>query len=230
MVETDTFLTTRYVMVDDLCKTFLPPESHPGPQAALSRSEIVTLALCGQWQGLGSERGCYRYAHRHLRAAFRTLPSREQFNRHVRQQHAALVACFLHLVQVLAAQRCPYEALDSSGIPTRDAKRRGGGLVARLSRYWLEQPAGLVCRRPSAPGGQPLGDDHRLRLGSCKHQRSTPRRDILCPASSSPPGPGERGRSGLRTIRRRQRVRGASQSADLVEGLWRSGHLPAQAQ
>jgi hypothetical protein len=45
----------------------------------------------------------------------------------VRQQSEALVACFLPLVQVLAAQRCPYEALDSSGIPTRDAKRRGAG-------------------------------------------------------------------------------------------------------
>src|SRR5215831_6633016 len=84
MVDTDTFLTTLYVMVDDFCKTCLPPKSHPGPQAALSRSETVTLALFGQWQGFGSERGLYRYAHRHLRAAFPTLPSREQFNRHVR--------------------------------------------------------------------------------------------------------------------------------------------------
>ena len=57
MVDTDTFLTTLYVMVDDFCRTCLPPESHPGPQAALSRSETVTLALCGQWPGCGSERG-----------------------------------------------------------------------------------------------------------------------------------------------------------------------------
>ena len=115
MVDTDTFLTTLYVMVDDFCRTCLPPESHPGPQAALSRSETVTLALFGQWQGFGSERGFYRSAHHHLRAAFPTLPSREQFNRQVRQQEDALVACFLYLVQVLAAQQCPYEALDSSG-------------------------------------------------------------------------------------------------------------------
>ena len=133
MVDVDTFLTTLYVMVDDVCKTSLPPEAHPGPQAALSRSETVTLALFGQWQGFGSERGFYRYAHQHLRAAFPTLPSREQFNRHVRQQSEALVACFLHLVQVLAAQRCPYEALDSSGIPTRDAKRRGAGWLPGLA-------------------------------------------------------------------------------------------------
>ena len=60
MVDTDTFLTTLYVMVDDVCKTCLPPESHPRPQAALSRSETVTLALFGQWQGFGSERGFSR--------------------------------------------------------------------------------------------------------------------------------------------------------------------------
>jgi hypothetical protein len=33
----------------------------------------------------------------------------------------------------LAAQRCPYEALDSSGIPTRDAKRRGAGWLPGLA-------------------------------------------------------------------------------------------------
>ena len=134
MVDVDTFLTTLYVMVDDVCKTSLPPESHPGLQAALSRSATVTWALFGQWQGFGSERGFYRYARRHVRAAFPTLPSREQCNRPVRQQSDALVACFLHLVQVWATRRCPYEALDSSGIPTRDTKRRGAGW---LPGFWL---------------------------------------------------------------------------------------------
>jgi hypothetical protein len=77
MVGVDTFVTTLYVMVDDFCKTSLPSESHPGPPAALSRSETVTLAMFGQWQGFGSERGLYRYAQRHLRAAFPQLPTRE---------------------------------------------------------------------------------------------------------------------------------------------------------
>jgi len=133
MVDVDTFLTTLYVMVDDFCTLALPPAPHPGPQAALSRSEVVTLALFGQWQGFGSERGFYRYAQRHLRTAFPSLPTREQFNRQMRQQHAALVAFFLHLVALLAAQRCAYEALDSSGVPTRDAKRRGAGWLPGLA-------------------------------------------------------------------------------------------------
>jgi hypothetical protein len=133
MVDVDTFLTTLYVMVDDLCKTSLSPETQPGPEAALSRSEVVTLAIFGQWQGFGSERGFYRYAERHLRAAFPQLPSREQWNRQRRQHHDTLVACFLSLGRLLAAQRCLYEALDSSGIPTRDAKRRGAGWLPGLA-------------------------------------------------------------------------------------------------
>ena len=133
MVDVDTFLTTLYVMIDDFCKTSLPPETHPGPEAALSRSETVTLAIFGQWQGCGRERGFYRYAQHHLRPAFPQLPTREQFNRQVRQHSAALVACFLYLSRLLAAQPCLYEALDSSGIPTRDAKRRGAGWLPGLA-------------------------------------------------------------------------------------------------
>lgn len=133
MVDVDTFLTTLYVMVDDFCKAALPPAHRPGPQAALSRRAVVTLALCGQWQCCGSERGFYRSAQRHLRAAFPQLPTRAQCNRQMRQHHAALVACFRHLVQRLTAQRCVYEALDSSGVPTRDAKRRGAGWLPGLA-------------------------------------------------------------------------------------------------
>ena len=133
MVDVDTFLTTLYVMVDDFCTLSLPSDLHPGPQAALSRSEVVTLALFGQWQSFGSERGFYRSAQRHLRAAFPQLPSREQYNRQVRRQHTAGVAFVLYLVRLLAAQRCAYEALDSSGVPTRDAKRRGAGWLPGLA-------------------------------------------------------------------------------------------------
>jgi hypothetical protein len=95
MIDVDTFLTTLYVMVDDFCTLSLPSDPHPGLQAALSRSEVVTLALFGQWQSFGSARGFYRYAQRHLRAAFPQLPSREQYNRPVRRPHTALIAFVL---------------------------------------------------------------------------------------------------------------------------------------
>src|SRR5215510_5701455 len=133
MVDVDTFLTTLSVRGDDFCKPSLPLERHPGPQAPLSRSEVVTWALCGQWQGFGSERGLYRYAQRHLRAAFPSLPAREPYNRQVRPPHTALGAFFLSLVRLLAAQPCADEALDSSGSPTRAAKRRGAGWLPGLA-------------------------------------------------------------------------------------------------
>jgi len=90
------------------------------------------LALVGQWQSLGRERGFDRYAQRHLRAAFPQLLPREQYHRQVRQQPPALVAFFLSLVHLLAAQRCAYEALNSSGVPARDAKRRSAGWLPGL--------------------------------------------------------------------------------------------------
>jgi hypothetical protein len=133
MVDTDTFLTTLYVMVDEICQSQLPAESHRGPQAALTRSEVVTLGLFGQWACFPSERAFYRYAQHHLRAAFPTLPHRTQFNRLLRRHCEAIVGCFLHLVDRLMGRQGLYEALDSSAVPTRDAKRRGAGWLPGLA-------------------------------------------------------------------------------------------------
>jgi hypothetical protein len=128
MVDVDTFITTLYVMVDDFCQS--SPFTHkryPGPQATLSCSEVVTLALFGQWAQFGSERAFYRYADLHLRAAFPALPDRSQFNRLLRQQAELIIAFGMELVRLMDAQNCLYERVDSSGIPIRDAKRRGAG-------------------------------------------------------------------------------------------------------
>src|SRR5512144_2808078 len=123
MVDSDTCLTTLYVMIDDFCKWRLAPEPRGGAAASLTRSEVLTLALFGQWQRFLSERGFYRYAQRRLRGAFPTLPDRSQFNRLLRQHHAELIAFSLYLVQRLQAQQCAYELLDATTVPTRDAKR-----------------------------------------------------------------------------------------------------------
>jgi hypothetical protein len=93
MVDFETFLTTWYGMMDDFGTAPLPPEWHPGVLAALTRSEVLTLAIASQWQGFGSERGFYRYARRQRRGAFPNLPARSQFNRLLRQPQQALAAC-----------------------------------------------------------------------------------------------------------------------------------------
>jgi len=130
VVDVDTFLLVLYVVTDDFCKAHLPPETRPGPAAALSRSEVMALAVFGQWGVFGSERGFYRYARRRLRTAFPTLPDRSQFNRLARAHRAAVAAFFLHLAERLDAAAAPYEALDGSAVPTRNAKRRGTGWLA----------------------------------------------------------------------------------------------------
>jgi hypothetical protein len=133
MIDMDTFVITVYVMVDEFCKSYSAPPPRPGPARALSRSEVVTLALIGQWGHFLSERDFYRWARRHLRWAFPRLPDRSQLHRQIRHEHDTLNAFSLSLVEQLQARRCAYEILDGSAVPTRDAKRRGNGWLAGLA-------------------------------------------------------------------------------------------------
>ncbi len=134
MVDTDTFLTTLYVQVDTFCKQHGPAESPmPGAKPSLCSSEVVTLAIFGQWAQFRSERDFYRFADRHLRAAFPSLPDRSQFNRLLRQHREIIMAFSLDLTAALHQPTDIYEAVDSLGVPTRHAKRRGAGWMDGLS-------------------------------------------------------------------------------------------------
>lgn len=131
MIDLETFITTLYVMVDDFCQGELKPERcKPGPTASLSRSEVLTLALFGQWVQFPSERAFYRYTQHHLHEAFPQLPARSQFNRLQRSHRDAITALALFVVRKLQAQDTAYEVLDSTAAVTRDAKRRGAGWLA----------------------------------------------------------------------------------------------------
>ena len=175
MLDVDTFLTTLYVMVDDFCHS-QPPKRRPGPQASLCRSEVITLAVFARWSRFNSERDFYRYADTKLRNAFPTLPDRSQFNRLVRSHTDLIEAFVLHLVAVLQTPRCPYQALDSSAMPTRDAKRRGHGWLAAQADIgwsnsigWYEgfslltatDPTGVItgfCFGSASTADQPLAE------------------------------------------------------------------------
>jgi hypothetical protein len=117
-------------MVDDFCHSRPQKEQHPGPDASLSPSEVVTLAIFARWARFGSERDFYRYASARLIDAFPTLPDRSQFNRLVRHSLGLIEKIALHLAEMMKAQRYSYQALDSSAMPVRDAKRRGEGWLA----------------------------------------------------------------------------------------------------
>lgn len=129
MLSTDTFLISLYVLADDFCKFVLQRRTLPGPSARLSLSEIVTLAVFGQWQQFGSERGFYRYARKNLRPYFPKLPERSRLNRLMRTHRYAIIQFFRYLVTLLRGNRAPYEALDSLGVAVRNRKWRGEGWI-----------------------------------------------------------------------------------------------------
>jgi hypothetical protein len=202
MMDLDTDFPPLYVMADNFCQSCLPKQKQAcGPAAQLCESEVMTLALFGQWVQFQSERAFYRYAQQHLRAAFPQLPARSQFNRHLREHRDAITAFGLHLVHLLRAQQCPSEVLESAAAVTRDAKRRGTGWLAGQADIGWSNRLGWYEGFHLLLAVNPRGDDHRLWLWACQHQRSPAGRDVLCPASPSPPGPGERGRPGFWAIR-----------------------------
>jgi hypothetical protein len=176
MLDTDTFVTSLYVAVDDFCQSHLLPAVAPGLHPALTRSEVVTLALFSQWAPFASERDFYRWALRHLRGAFPRLPDRSQFNRAVRRQQHALVAFGHFLAEHLDGPDTLYEALDTTAVPTRNLHRRGaGGLAGQADIGWSNRlgwfeglrlllsvtPAGAITGFGTAPAStkdQPLAE------------------------------------------------------------------------
>lgn len=157
MIDVATFLTQLYVTVDDFCQFQLPAERTSGPQGALTRSEVVTLALFAQWAWFTGERDFYRYASRHLRGAFPHLPTRPQFNRAARRQQVALTAFCLFLAARLTGRDDLYEALDSTALPTRNPRRRGRGwLPGQADIGWSNRLGwfeGLRLLLAVTPGG-----------------------------------------------------------------------------
>ena len=130
-MDLDTFVTTVYVMVDDHCKAqqIEWPKTH-GPLPSLSVSETISLLLLSRWSQFASDRAFYRFAWRHLRAAFPTLPDASQWNRLMRGCGGWLLSFNQWLLGSQQAQACVYEALDTMGCETRCVKRRGCGWLA----------------------------------------------------------------------------------------------------
>ena len=144
MIDTNTFLTTIYVMADDFCQSYAPLQkqlaSQPGVRAALSAAEVITLGLFSQWQRFRSERDFYRFATSQLKDAFPKLPHRTQFNRQFRRLYDVLIAFFHYHLATLQQWgsydwRC--EVLDLTAVATRCAQRRGNGwMPGQARRGW----------------------------------------------------------------------------------------------
>lgn len=178
MLDVETFLTWLYVVVDDGVKEVRRQRRVAAPRGGrpgrLSVSEVLTLALFSQWAQFPSERAFYRYAQRHLRRAFPTLPARSQLNRAIRAHLDWLSRLGPELAAQLGAAMATYEVLDSTGLPVRHAQRRGASWLAgqanlghctRLGWYYglhaltCVTPQGVLTGTGLAPAS---ANDHRL--------------------------------------------------------------------
>lgn len=130
-MDLDTFVTTVYVMADDFSKAQQATwPVQPGPPPALSVAEMLSLALLSRWARFSSDWDFYRYAQTRLKPAFPKLPNYSQFNRWLRQTTPWLIGFSQALQVQLIEPDGVYEALDTMGCATRNAKRRGNGWLA----------------------------------------------------------------------------------------------------
>lgn len=145
MLDTDTFFTAVYTVLDDLYRTHLAPlRAHqPGRRPRVSDSEILTLLVLGHWYRL-SERQRLRRAQAEWRAYFPDLPSQSACNRRVRALSTAL--CWL--VPQLARECGPepdglLEVVDGTPVPLarlcRGVRSRLFGLAADVGRGGVEK-------------------------------------------------------------------------------------------
>jgi hypothetical protein len=120
-LDLDTFLTTVYVIVDELYATHYAPHKplRPGPPPTMADSEVLTLGLVAQWQRSRSERDFLRSARKPLAPYFPRWLSQSAFNRRLRD----LVGVLAHLIPALAERieellgQSAYEVLDGVGVP-----------------------------------------------------------------------------------------------------------------
>jgi len=138
-LDLETFLTTLYVIVDDLYQQQIKPRLplRGGPEPKLSDSEVLCLGLAAQFRSgvpWKTERGFVRYASAHLRPLFPGLISQSAFNRRLRRLWGAFILIQQAVAEQLwCGQDC--EVLDCAPVPVaRGARSFHPGWLVDLAR------------------------------------------------------------------------------------------------
>ncbi len=114
--------TYVYVIVDELYQAVAAPHDHrPGPAAALSDSEVVTLSLVAELVEMDKESRFLAYVRRNHLALFPRLPERSRYNRRRRALTEVTNRIRGALMQLVLAQLTPEErdlcVIDSLPVP-----------------------------------------------------------------------------------------------------------------
>lgn len=137
-MDLDTFLTTLYVLVDDWytgqgIEGYM--RRHKGGVKRMSDSEVLTVALAGQWRvGVPwqSERGVVRYMRTQGRGWFPQMLERSAFNERVRQLWGAFILLQQALAQAETAVSSLYECVDCVPLPACTTAQ-----AHHAARHWL---------------------------------------------------------------------------------------------
>jgi hypothetical protein len=125
------------VLVEDWYKEHIAQDiqRQAGPVQRMSDSEVLRVALAGQWRvGVAwrSERGVVRYMQAHVRHLFPGMLARSQFNARVRWLWGAFIRLQQGMAEQLSQATDVYEALDCVPLP---AYRNGQAL--KEAGHWL---------------------------------------------------------------------------------------------
>jgi hypothetical protein len=185
MADRETFLIEVYVMVDAQVQAEEARfPRRPGPAPTLALSEVVTLAVVRQLQRFRSGRDFSRFAETHLRTRFPRLPHRTQWLRQVHRA-APLIARLAVRLGAELAGNAPFEVIDCTAMPTRNAKRRGRGWLPGLMDIGFSNRLGfddgakvLTCVSPSGGltgfGAGPASTNDRPLAETLFAQRAEP--------------------------------------------------------
>ena len=115
----DFFLVT-YVMIDDIYHQIVPDEirfRRNYTQAKLSDSEVITLAIVGELQGITSEKAWIGLVRKNYKHLFPNLCNRTRFNRTRRHLNTIIDAIRNHIGGYLGYSNASVLIVDSMPIP-----------------------------------------------------------------------------------------------------------------
>ena len=136
-MDLDTFFTKLYAYIEDWY-TGHPEyqrQRQSGPAPRLSDSEVLTIAIAGQWRvGVPwqSERGLVRWMQKYGRGWFPQMLGRSQFNERVRGLWGVFIKLQQAVAEALSEPTEAYVAVDCLPLPAYS-----GGQALKEAGHWL---------------------------------------------------------------------------------------------